>query len=86
MTWIRLRETAQRGKRREGAAQQGDGAVKRPPTVSTQDEGVVSAWVVAVLVSEDKEKTVEALRLLECLLRNVTLHLNPHFLLTKLVT
>lgn len=47
---------------------------------------MVSAWVVAVLVSEDKEKTVEALSLLECLLRNVPLHLNPHFLLTKLVT
>lgn len=57
-----------------------------PLHFSTQDEGVVSAWVVAVLVSEDKEKTVEALSLLECLLRNVPLHLNPHFLLTKLVT
>lgn len=61
-------------------------SVPYPLHFSIQDEGVVSAWVVAVLVSEDKEKMLEALRLLECLLRSVTLHLNPHFLLTKLVT
>lgn len=57
-----------------------------PLDFSIQDEGVVSAWAVAILLSEDKEKTVEAPRLLECVLRSVTLHLNPHFLLTKLVT
>lgn len=57
-----------------------------PLHFSIQDEGVISAWVVAILVSEDKEKTVEAPRFLECLLISVILHLNPHFLLTKVVT